>query len=788
MRSLPFANIRLRKPRPFRQQLLLLTVGVLLPTVAFGGFVVWRLSAQQRQADERRLVQSARDLAVTLDLELSGFVRSLQALAQSTALDRGDLVSFRETADRVLKTQQPWLAIVLLDPTGQMLVHTGIDDGEPLPRANEIESLNVLVESGLPTVGSVAKGKRLGKLAFPVRVPVVRDGATRYVLTAVIEPAALAGIVSGTGSSLEEWTRVIVDGHGTVVARSRDGEQFVGRPATGTFRDHIRPATEGVFPSVTLDGVPSYVGFARTRLGNWVASVAVARAAFDGPQNRWLASMAAIGAAVLLVSASAATVFARRVGASIAGAATAAEQLATGGRPYMRPSSIAEVARLRDALRRSAALLSRRERERRESLARAEAALADADAARATAERASATKDQFLAVLSHELRTPLTPVMTAVQMLEGDRSLPPDVHDAITMVRRNVQLEVTLIDDLLDLTRVARGKIELYVTDIDLHGKLRHVVDGCVGEMQSKRQRLELKLEASRPVVRADSARVQQVIWNLLKNAVKFTPEDGTITVSTRDVPHRDTDATTTTTTMTTRHVEVRVTDTGVGIEPDAMGKIFDAFEQGGAGVTRQFGGLGLGLTISKTLADMMGGSLSARSGGRGRGATFTLTLPVSATTSPVVDSADEPPATVAEGKPALRSTASGEKASTLRGVRVLLVEDNYDTARAMSRLLGTFGCDVRIADTVAAATRAASAQPFDLVLSDLGLPDGTGYDLMRQLRASHGLTGVAISGFGMEEDVRRSAAAGFAEHITKPVDIHRLKQVIERLTKTAEQ
>jgi signal transduction histidine kinase len=782
MRLFRLAKVRRHKPRPFRQQLLLLTVGVLLPAVIFGGFVVWRLSTEQRAADERRLIQSARDLAATLDRELSGSVRSLQALAQSQTLDTGDLEAFRVTADRVLGTQPAWMGIILLDTHGQMLINTRIPKGEPLSVAVEGDSLRQLVESGRPTVGSVVRGKARGRLAFPVRVPVERSGQIKYVLTAIIEPAALDGIVAGSASLADEWTRVIVDGYGTVVARSRDGERFVGQPASPSFKQKTYYATEGVFTDTTLDGVPAYVGFARTRLGDWVTSIVVPQAIIDGRQRQWLASMAATGAVALLFSAVSAILFARRVGASIAGAADAAEQLATGGRPYVKPSSVREVARLRRALRRSAALLSKRERERNEGLARAEAALAEADAARATAERASAAKDQFLAVLSHELRTPLTPVMATVQMLEADPSLSPDVREALTMVRRNVQLEVTLIDDLLDLTRVARGKIELHMTDdIDLHAKLRHVVDICAGDMRSKHQHFVLDLNASAPIVRADGARVQQVLWNLLKNAVKFTPAEGTITVATRDVPAGGDDG------ATAPRVEVCVTDTGVGIEPAALVKIFNAFEQGGAGVTRQFGGLGLGLTISKALAEMMGGSLSAQSDGAGCGASFTLTLPLA---SPVTLST-----------PAVDAPAHGERSvplatvaaplrgqeRTLGGVRVLLVEDNDDTARAMSRLLGTFGCDVRVVDTVAAATRAAAAQPFDLVLSDLGLPDGTGYDLMQQLRAAHGLTGVAISGFGMEEDIRRSTAAGFADHITKPVDIHRLKQVIERLTSAAQ-
>ena len=751
--------------RPIRRQLLLLTIGLLLPTVLFGSFVVWQLSIEQRAAGERRLIQSARDLAGTLDRELSGSVRSLQALAQSQTLDQRDLVLFRRTALRVLDTQPTWMGIILLSPDGQMLVNTSTPEGEPLGQVIEPESLRQVIETEKPTVGSVAKGKLRQQLAFPVRVPVTRDDKLEYILTAVIEPAALVGLVGSTNT--DEWTRTIVDSNGTVVARSREPEKFIGTPATPSFHHQTRVATEGIFPETTLDGASAYVAFARARLPDWVTVVVVPTRIIDGPQRQWLASMIGIGVAVLLVSTSAAMIFARRISKSLQGAALAAEQLATGGRPYVRPSSIAEVARLRSALRRSSLLLSRRERERNDSLARAEAARTEADNARAVAERANAAKDQFLAVLSHELRTPLTPAMATVQMLESDPSLPSEVHDALSMIRRNVQLEVTLIDDLLDLTRIARGKIELQLQEINLRTKLQHIVDICREDVSQKRQQLVQDLPSQSPVAIADPARLQQVLWNLVKNAVKFTPEGGTITVLACERADDNV-------------VEVRVTDTGIGIDPSAIDKIFNAFEQGGAGVTRQFGGLGLGLTISRTMAEMMGGSLAAESEGVDKGATFILTLPCAVKTRRVDDSADD--AAAETNSATVQNTTTPPTVNRLEGVRVLLVEDNTDTARAMSRLLGTFGCTVRVADSVAAATTAAAEERFDLVLSDLGLPDGTGYELMQQLRAQYGLNGVAISGFGMEDDIRKSVEAGFSDHITKPVDIHRLKQVIERV------
>ena len=369
-------------------------------------------------------------------------------------------------------------------------------------------------------------------------------------------------------------------------------------------------------------------------------------------------------------------------------------------------------------------------------------------AARDETERAGRAKDEFLAVLSHELRTPLTPVLTAVQMMERDDSLTPELRDSVTMVRRNVELEARLIDDLLDLTRISRGKLELFLAPTDVHGKVRHVVGICDSDVRSKQLTLTVKLKARRHHVRADGARLQQVLWNLLKNAVKFTPDGGTITVLTEDAgPDL---------------IGIEVSDSGCGIAPTLLPTIFDAFVQG-RNVTRRHGGLGLGLTISRRLVEMHGGTLEAFSAGEGRGSTFRLLLPV----TPAVLEEETQPA-----KP-IRTAGAGV------GGSILLVEDHSDTSRTMKRLLHHSGYQVRTADSVASALREAEAGAFDLLICDIGLPDGSGLDLMRQLLAKQPVKGIALSGYGMEDDVRRSREAGFAEHLTKPVDVRRLEEVI---------
>jgi PAS domain S-box-containing protein len=368
-------------------------------------------------------------------------------------------------------------------------------------------------------------------------------------------------------------------------------------------------------------------------------------------------------------------------------------------------------------------------------------------AAKATAEEASRAKDHFMAVLSHELRTPLTAVIPALGALE-DHILPGGA-EYLDMARRNVEMEARLIDDLLDVTRIARGKVELDMKPADLCTILRHAVEVCAPDIEARRQQLRLKFDGEPHIVLADPSRLQQVFWNLLKNSVKFTPLGGRIGIR----AWREQD-----------RAFVQVDDSGEGIEPEAMVHIFSAFAQAEHEVRRKFGGLGLGLSISKALVEMHGGTIRAYSEGRDKGATFTVELPL---------------AKEAE-------TAAVPRAARVRQrpLKILLVEDHGDTAKILARLLQVEGHEVTHAGDVATALKlAGDAWGFDLLISDLGLPDGTGYDLMHELTARQGeVAAIALSGYGMAEDVERSMAAGFKVHITKPVGLRKLQEAIAGL------
>jgi two-component system, chemotaxis family, CheB/CheR fusion protein len=382
--------------------------------------------------------------------------------------------------------------------------------------------------------------------------------------------------------------------------------------------------------------------------------------------------------------------------------------------------------------------------------------------AKELAETASQAKDRFLAMLSHELRTPLTPALAAASALEARPGSDPAVREAVDVIRRNIELEAMLIDDLLDLTRIAKGKLELRRQTVDAHALLRGALEVCEQELAGKQIDVTLDLRARSHWTSADPGRLRQVFWNLIKNAGKFTPPAGKIWVRTYDEQGS---------------FRAEVADSGVGIEPEALPRIFNAFEQGGHQITRKFGGLGLGLAISKAIIDAHGGQLAAVSAGTGRGATFRVTLEtVHAPTTPV-EAAAPRAGDVAPVAPA------GEFAVAARPLRILLVEDHPDTVRMLSRLLREAGHHVTAATSLRAGLDAAAAAAFDVVVSDLGLPDGSGLDLMRELRRRQPVRGIALTGYGMESDVAQTQEAGFVRHLTKPVEFGALERALEEVT-----
>ncbi len=446
-----------------------------------------------------------------------------------------------------------------------------------------------------------------------------------------------------------------------------------------------------------------------------------------------------------------------------------------------RERSVEALYRAQGALRESEASLRRMNLE-------IDAARENAERARAAAEEATRAKDDFLATLSHELRTPLSPVVSSLAVLLGEPGLRPEVRRRLETIEKNVQLEARLIDDLLDITRIERGLLELHRQPVELVELIERAVDVCRPAIEARRIAFSFDRGTPPYPLHADPVRIQQVFWNLLNNATKFTPEGGRAGVRCRRAGGV---------------VVAEVFDSGAGIDPAELDGVFDAFAQGRA--ARRLGGLGLGLAISRQMIERHGGTIAAESAGCGAGTTIRLSLPLllaeddtvqddaagsRAPAAPLEKPAAEKPAaeTPAAGTPAAETPVAETPAAetpaagapSRGGLQILLVEDHLDSAEVLRDLLSLWHHKVTVAHSISTALGALDGGRFDVLISDLGLPDGSGNDLVREVRSrGQQLPAIALSGYGREDDRQRSLAAGFFLHLVKPVDPGRLEGVL---------
>lgn len=386
---------------------------------------------------------------------------------------------------------------------------------------------------------------------------------------------------------------------------------------------------------------------------------------------------------------------------------------------------------------------------------------ADEDLRRAhdAAQAASHAKDRFLAAASHELRTPLTPILLLASSLEHDASLSPAARQDIALILEHLNIEKRLVDDLLDFSAIHAGKVQLRLQNASLHAVLRAAIETCRAGIATKNLRLDVQLRATRDLMKADPDRLRQIFWNILQNATKFTPSGGAIAIATEDDGPDS--------------IRVTISDTGRGIDPQTLPRVFEPFEQGPRTEMQHYGGLGLGLAISRTLVESHRGTIEVASEGADRGATFTLRFPL----LPPTAVAAEPTAAIATPTAALHA-AEAEPGR----LRILLVEDHLQTNRILTRLLTADGHAVTPALSLAEALAAVGQEPFDLVLSDIGLPDGSGFDLMARLKERYQLKGIALSGYSSQADRQASFQAGFSEHLSKPVTLEALREALMRV------
>jgi len=726
-----------------RAHLLLLVIGTLVPTLAVMGFLVRRVVSDNREAIERRLLEAAHAEAILVDAELTGTIRALQGLGLSDRLTADDISSFYAQAQELLPMQPTWTAVTLSDPAGHQIAHTSRPLGDALATVIDRDSFARAVESKTPAIGNLRTGQITGVNGFPVRVPIVRDGSVKYVVSAWITSRSFASVLRSEASLPDEWTRGVVDPSGVVVARSRDPERFVGQKGTSRFLARYESADQGVYRDTALDGTFVYGAFSRAPMSRWIAGVAVPASLVDAPFTQSMITLAGVALLLLAVGGGGTYFISRRIEQDISVSAAEAEALASGRMPARSSSRVTELQRLFDALAESAALLDARQRERDEQVA-------NADAARAAAEAADRAKDQFLAMLGHELRNPLAPALTAIHLMKA-RGVAEGVRER-EVLERQIRHMARLVDDLLDVSRLQRGSIELRRERFDLTEVVARAVEMTMPLFTEKQHRLQVDVPAGL-MVHADRIRIAQVLSNLLANAAKYTNPHGQITLrAARDA----------------EQIVIECRDNGIGMTPDLVPHVFDLFVQGQRGLDRQQGGLGLGLAVARTLIELHGGTITAQSDGPAHGSRFVVRLPAASAEAPQVI----PPDVVRDTTP------------TRPNGPIIIVDDNRDALDTLLDTLKDAGHEVFGASTSGEALDLAARLRPRIAVLDLGLPEVDGFDLARALRTqSDGgpLRLIALTGYGQEQDMAAARKAGFDVFFVKPVEIPALLAAVNQ-------
>ena len=723
---------------PLRRRLFLLAAAALVPLAVIAGLGLAVLVGHQWDEARRAGIELTRALATAVESELGRSISVMEAAATSPTLDTGDLAEFHRRATRVAESQWHWRAIMVVDPDGRPLLHTGFSYGATIPPFAAPASIARVRATGRPVIGDLVRvgaGEAEGApFDFSVLVPVVRGGTLRYVAIALVDPTAIREILNSQRVP-SDWVISIFDTAGRRVARSRAHDENLGKPGAPSVVELIaQPADEGWGITTAVEGDRIYTAYSRVKSVRWTVATGIPVSFVNGAVRR---SALLFGGGMLLslvIGVFAATRIARSITGPIGELGEAAAALGRRA-PVAAPiTEIAEIGRVGEALVAAAEERTSGERER-------DALLGREQEARAAAEAANRAKDEFLAMLGHELRNPLGAVANAVGVLDNvDVSSDAAVRARRIIARQTAHLS-RLTDDLLDAGRVITGKIVLHREPLDL----AEVVARALATAEVGRHRLVRDLRSV--WIDGDPTRIEQVVMNLVGNAVKYTPAGGTIAVTAAP----DDGA-----------AVLRVRDDGVGMAPELAARVFELFVQGDRPLDRASGGLGIGLTLVQRLAELHGGSATASSAGRGKGSEITVRIP--AIRAPTRAESSPPPA-------------------KLRAARdVLVVEDNEDARTALCELLALGGHRVRAATDGVAGLAAVLAAPPDFALVDIGLPGLDGYEVARRVRAAenggrHTML-VALTGYGLPEDRERALAAGFDLHLVKPVSMAALEQL----------
>ncbi|NOJ80689.1 hybrid sensor histidine kinase/response regulator [Myxococcus xanthus] len=720
------------KPRSLRFYLGFLALGLLVPLVLFAAGAVNRFAASQREARAQGMRETARALALVVERELGQSIRALEVLSHSAPLMQGDLKTFHSTCQAVVASQAQWGSLSLLDVEGRTMFTTDQPFGADLTApVDERPYVREVVETGRVVISDFPYQRFQGQPTVVVAMPVRRQGVLAGVLVATYAMQHFDKLwdeqrVPGN------WVGTLVDEEGVILSRSRGRARFVGTKARPEYIANIRASPEGFFASQTVDGMKSFAAYARLQVVPWTVSFAGPREVFTASVDQSLAALLIAGLGCCVIATAWAAWVSRRMTRPLRALARAARERPDSADAFTNvgPTGITELEDLRATLALTAAMVMEREDALRAKMTEAEAA--------------NLAKDQFLAMLGHELRNPLSAITSGVKVLSVTEDAACRERARALVERQAIHL-ARLVDDLLDVERVSSGRILLQSQAMDLSECVRRAVAAL--ESSGRTQAHQVEVEAPRAWLEGDASRLEQVVTNLVSNALKYTPPGGRIRVVTREEPG---------------HVVLEVSDTGDGLSPELQERVFELFFQAERTLDRAQGGLGIGLTLVKRLVELHGGSVCARSDGLKKGSTFTVRLPRGQV----------------EQAPRLQDAPM----APAPGRHVLLVDDHADSRQLVRELLELDGHTVSEAeDGPSGLARARELRP-EVVLLDIGLPGLDGYEVARALRSTdegRELMLIAVTGYGLADDRRRALEAGFDEHLVKPVDFTRLRELL---------
>ncbi|MDB5889754.1 MAG: hybrid sensor histidine kinase/response regulator [Polaromonas sp.] len=730
-----------------RTYLVLMAAAILIPVVAFSVTGLQMMLERERTSQIDTVQETARATALLIDQEITGAQSALGVIISTLLLDRDDLRPLYELISRGEKGESAWTAVY--DDEGRVILNTRLPFGSTFPKLRPW--VIPVIAAGQPHVSNLREGLGTGEKVISVSQPVTASNGRKYLISRMFMASHFNDMLRSPGVG-PNWIVGLFGADSVSIARYPKAEQLVGQPVSQRLFEASRSAFSGRTRHVTREDIAVYSVFTKTSKTGWTVAIGVPEKEIEEPARR-AASFAALAmGTIFTVAGLLILLLARRLTRSVDEVVASAGELARGLIPASRKTGVAEVDVLQASMHDAGQALARENgsrlalEEERKDLLRSE------QEARRQAERQNRNKDDFLAMLAHELRNPLAPISSAAHLLRVVARDEDRVRQCSEVISRQVGHMTELVNDLLDVSRVSRGLVQMDMQLVNIDLVLDRAIEQARPLITARRQQLT---EAPRPGVelRCDATRLTQAVSNLLNNAAKFTPEGGLITVSAA---------------LEQQELVIRVSDNGAGIDPTLLPHVFDLFIQGERTPDRSQGGLGLGLALVKNIVMLHGGKVHAQSDGTGKGSVFTLVLPAD---NQALDARSEPKAELL-AKP----VTSG------RPLRIMAVDDNADALQTLSALLQAKGHNVSKYQDSGSALRAAATERPEVFVLDIGLPDMDGFELARRLRASgtnDGAVLVALTGYGRPEDRARSHASGFDHHLVKPVDDEALTRIL---------